>query len=145
MRPTPWERPCLCLVLPLGEERGPPGLGAPWRVAEVGDVPPGLPKKGCKRPQRQWVEEALWAASPSPWQGCPDVIVIPCGASEQGAFPAGMAWTVDAGWLPQQPEFTLRLLGLHTIIMKWQGPHGIKVQTYTRVRALPFRCYFARS
>ena len=122
------------------------GARPPWpgrAIQEVGDVPPGLPKLGCKTPRREWVEEALCAASPSPWPGCPDVIIIPMRPG--GRFPAGSEWTVDAGWLPQQPEFTLRLLGLHAIIMKWQGPHGIKVQTYARVRALPFRCYFARS
>ena len=133
----------MSLVLPLGEGPAPPGLGAPWCVQEVGDVPPGLPKMGCKTPRREWVEEALCAASPSPWPGCPDVIIIPMRPG--GRFPAGSEWTVDAGWLPRQPRLTLFLLDLHTMCMKWGEEHDMQVQTYTRAWALPFRCYFARS
>ena len=142
-----------CLVIRDGL-RAPPGLGEPWLVMEVGEVPPGLPMNHHRRgspakPRRGWIEPAIREASPCPWPGCPDAIAVIAGAPRGGAGgPWPPAWYVEEGWCDPQllpaGRLTITPVFPEGLCMTWYVSGAKQVQWYRRVTALPYRFYYSR-
>ena len=142
-----------CLVIRDGL-RAPPGLGEPWLVMEVGEVPPGLPMMAHRRgipakPRRGWIEPAIREASPCPWPGCPDAIAVIAGAPRGGAGgPWPPAWYVEEGWCDPQllpaGRLTITPVFPEGLCMTWYVSGAKQVQWYRRVTALPYRFYYSR-